>query len=361
MSEQPTLVSVEGGVERVLDLFEYRNGIEYPLGITRGTGTGGGGGGTTPIVTGTKLGAYFGNYGEQPDNRFQSLTGQPADVLTTYYQADTRPGGTINAAAENARIANGTIPLITVTSANGPWTHAQIASGAADTWIDYWATQIAALDNGEIWMTFDHEFEVKRNQAKFAWNPSDADYAAAYTRWVSRVRAARALTGKQQVKDIYWWGYFRATEIDNIGALITAQRQPDMLAFDPYVFAHHSATRTFENMCTSDPGKLTWLLQRSWYRGQPIGLAEFGKDGIHGDSECASFLSDLRPRMEALGLYFAIYFARDKPGDVMLDLTPAGTFGPWPGISSYSKGDGSMANYAQSVPAFIASVVGPTP
>lgn len=302
------------------------------------------------------LGAYMGNFNNRPDLRFADLTGQPPDVMSTYYQAQGVGGGTINAAAENARIAAGTIPVITVTTAGGPWTHAQVASGAADAWLDYWASAIAALDDGQIWVTLDHEFEVKRNQGKFAWSPTDQHYADAFARFADKVRGARAATGKQQVKIMYWWGYFRHEEIDSIGAKITAHRAPDILAFDPYVFSHWAATTTFEGMVMGN-GKLDWTRARSWYQGQPVGLAEFGKDGAHGDARCAPFLTDLRATMDTLGLAFALYFCRDKPGDVMLDLTPGGTWGPWPGTSgTYSKGAGSMSGFTGSVQAFIASV-----
>lgn len=301
------------------------------------------------------LGAYFGNYNNAPDHRFQSLTGRPADVLSTYYQAQGVGGGMINAPAENARIANGTVPLITVTSADGPWTHAQIGSGAADGWLDYWANAIASLADGEIWVTFDHEFEVKRNQGKFAWSPTDVEYAAAFNRFRTRVKNARAASGRQQVKFLYWWGYFRTAEIDNIGQLITAHEPPDMLAFDPYVFSHWAAGTTFEQMVMGS-GKLDWTKARSWYQGQPIGLAEFGKDAVHGQAQVAAFLTDLRGKMHTLGLTFALYFSRDKPGDVMLDITPAGSWLGWPGTSgTYSKSDGSLANGA-AANAFIASV-----
>lgn len=303
------------------------------------------------------LGAYMGDFSQQCDIRYEELTGVPADLMSIYYQAQGLGGSTLNRVAMNARIANGTIPIIAVSTIRGPWTHAQIAAGQADAWLDYWANAIAALDDGETWFAFDIEFEVKRNHNLFSWTPSDADYAQAFNRFASKVKAARAATVKQQVKIVHWWGYSQHTAIDNIGRLIAAGGRADIFAFDPYVWSHWPSSTTFEQMLSGN-GKLDWTRSRSWYDGQPIGLGEFGKDAVHGQESCAEFLTDLRPRMDAAGVAFGVYFSRDKSddiGSVALDLTPAGTWSGWPGTSgSHTKGAGSLAGGAAAA-AFAAS------
>jgi putative cell wall-binding protein len=269
----------------------------------------------SPTPTGgALLGGYLGNPSEKPDERFQAAFGDWPDLASTYYQAKGRGGGTINRAYESARIERGTIPVLTVTSVNGPYTMRQIGTGAADEWIDYWATELAALP-GEVWFTFDHEFEVKLNQNKFSPAPTLGEYVDAYNRFQQRVK-----TKAPNVKFVYWYGYSDTAKIDAIGAGLD---RPDIIAIDPYVFAHHSPTTTFEQMAQP---KLTWLRGRSWYQDQPVIFAEFAKDTVHGESNVVSFLTDLRPRMDALGVAGAIYFSRDKPGDIMADLSS----GNWP-------------------------------
>lgn len=262
-------------------------------------------GGDTPL-----LGVYLGNHHENPDTVYRDNLGVWPDVSSQYYQAQGQAGGTINVAAENTKLSRGIIPLITVTAANGPWTHAQIASGAADAWINYWADSLESLNPGEIWFTFDHEFEVKLNQFKFAWTPTLGDYIGAFNRFKTIVKAARP-----DLKFIYWYGYADQAKINTIGSGLDS---PDIIGFDPYVFAHHNPSTTFEQMVQP---KLDWLHSRSWYGGQDIILAEFAKDTVFGDASVADFLTNLRPKMASLGLHGAVYFSRDKPpNDIMANV-----------------------------------------
>lgn len=255
------------------------------------------------------MGGYLGAHSENPDERYNTAFGTYPEAMTTYYQAEGRPGGTINLPAEQARAARGTIPLITVTSVNGPYTMAQIAAGDADSWISYWIAQLNAIGE-ETWFTFDHEFEVKLNQNKWSPAPTIPQYIAAFNRFIGMVK-----DGCPLVKSVYWYGYADTTKINAVGAGITP---PDIIALDPYVFAHHSASTTFEQMVTP---KLEWLRGRTWYAGQPIILAEYAKDSVHGDAQMASFYTNLRPRMASAGLAGAVLFARDKPGDVMANIS----------------------------------------
>ena len=255
------------------------------------------------------LGGYLGAAGERPDERFREAFGAWPDIASTYYQAQGRGGGTINRPYEQARISHGTIPLLTVTSANGPYTMRQIGAGDADRWIDYWATELANL-RGEVWFTFDHEFEVKLNQGRFGSSTTTSDYVRAYNRFEERVTAKAP-----NVKFVYWYGYHDTAKIDAIGSGINP---PDIIALDPYVFSHHASDTSFEQMATP---KLKWLRGRSWYSGQPIIFGEFAKDTSHGEQNVSAFLTGLRPRMAAMGVEGAVYFSRNKSGDILADLT----------------------------------------
>lgn len=260
------------------------------------------------------MGGYLGAPGETPDERYFTAFGAYPDLASTYFQASGRPGGTINLPYEKLRSSRGTIPTITITSVGGPYTMSDIAAGTADDWITYWGNQIAAI-GGEVWFTFDHEFEVKLNQNKWSPAPTIPQYAAAFNRFISGVKALAPLA-----KSMYWYGYSDTGKIGQVGSSITP---PDIIALDPYVFSHHGSGTTFEQMV--EP-KLTWLRAQSWYQGQPIILAEYAKDTVFGDALVASFLTNLRPRMKALGIAGAMYFCRDKPGDIMANISAAA----WP-------------------------------
>lgn len=262
------------------------------------------------------LGGYLGSAAESPDQRFKATFGAYPDLASTYYQAQGRGGSRLDFAYERSRISHGTIPVLTVTSRKGPWTMQQIASGAADRWIDTWVCDLAALDS-EVWFTFDHEFEVKLNQHMLPKGTTVEQYIRAYNRFQDRVRA-----GAPKVKFLYWYGYSDTAKIEAIGKGI---HRPDIMALDPYVFKHRDPSTTFEQMAAP---KVSWLRGRSWYAGQPIVFTEFAKDTRFGDANVAAFLSNLRPRLADLGVSGAIYFARNRggAGDIRADIT----IGDWP-------------------------------
>lgn len=261
------------------------------------------------------MGGYLGRHNENADERYLQAFGAYPQVASTYYQAEGTGGGsTINLKAERQRVANGTIPLITVTSVGGPYSMAQIAAGEADGWINYWISQLNAIGS-EVWFTFDHEFEVKLNQGKWYPAPLISDYVAAFNRFIGMVKDQCPL-----VKSVYWYGYADTAKISAVGSGIIPV---DIIGLDPYVFAHHDSRTTFEQMATS---KLAWLRKQPWYRGQPIVLTEYGIDTIHGDAAMAAFYSNMRPRLKALGVAGAIIFARSRPGDIMSDISGV----PWP-------------------------------
>lgn len=267
-----------------------------------------------PPPASVKLGGYLGNAYENPDERFRAAFGAWPELASTYYQADGMQGGTLNVAYEQARIDHGTIPVLTVTSKKGPYTMAQIGSGAADAWIDRWAADLASL-KGEVWFTFEHEFEVKLNQGVLPATTTLQEYIAAYNRFRSHVKAQAP-----NVKFLYWYGHYDRAKIDVIGAGITP---PDIIGFDPYVYARHSGTTTLEQMIQP---KLDWLRARPWYHDQRIVLTEFGMDTIHGDQTVARFVTDLRPRLAALGIWGALWFCRDRANDINANIAS----GAWP-------------------------------
>ncbi len=256
----------------------------------------------TPDVRGSAplLGVY--NGGPATDEATRASFGRYPDLASTYYQGNQ----TINVAAEAARISKGIEPLITITSKSSGYTLAQIGSGAADAWINRYATAAATLD-APLLITLDHEFEVKLNQHQFgtAGPPTIADYATALTRFAARVHAAapKARVG-------YWFGGYDKTKIDAVGTALAARNAGiDWYAYDPYSTDTHSAAETFEQTVTPT---YTWLHARPWYHAQPSYLGEFGDDLAHGDTSVAGYMSNLRQHLANVGLAGGLLFNRNK-------------------------------------------------
>ncbi len=246
------------------------------------------------------LGVY--NGGPATDEATRASFGRYPDLASTYYQGNQ----TINVAAEAARISKGIEPLITITSKSSGYTLAQIGSGAADAWINRYATAAATLD-APLLITLDHEFEVKLNQHQFgtAGPPTIADYATALTRFAARVHAAapKARVG-------YWFGGYDKTKIDAVGTALAARNAGiDWYAYDPYSTDTHSAAETFEQTVTPT---YTWLHARPWYHAQPSYLGEFGDDLAHGDTSVAGYMSNLRQHLANVGLAGGLLFNRNK-------------------------------------------------
>lgn len=268
--------------------------------------------GTWPL-----MGVYMGAPNENPDDRYYTAVGSYPEIVSTYYQGYPSGGSTLNVSMENTRLSRGQIPLITFTTKNSNWTLAEIAAGDADTaWIDPLISQIAGLNAGEIWWTLDQEFEVKVNQGAYtsgplAYQPTNQEYADAFNYVSDKIKTARPT-----LKNLYWYGYSDQTDINDIGSRLDMDLV-DIIALDPYVFSHHSATTTFEEMAQP---KLDWLRARSWFNNKPIVFAEYAKDKVHGDQYCADFYTNLRPRMKALGVMAGVFFCRDKPGDILANI-----------------------------------------
>lgn len=327
MTEYPLQpFAVEGGVEKPLEAFQVLGGVEYPLSMFQAVG------GTEPPppppppTTDVLLGAYMGSHSENPDTRYLSAFGVYPQLMSQYYLQDNASGGSLNVAETQARADRGTIPVITVRAHAGggamPWTYAQIISGAADSWINKWIGWLNQVNTPRIIWTFEHEFEVKENQAREALRlgttsptfpvtniPTPADYIAAFNRFAGMVRDACP-----HVDIAYWYGYFDTAAIDQIGQGII---RPDVIMPDPYVFRRTTSApdSTFENMVT---GKITdFLFSRPWYDDQPVIFGEFAKDKGFGDLSCANFYANLRPRMQALGISGGLLFNRNKSGDIL--------------------------------------------
>ena len=249
----------------------------------------------TPVAN-PLLGIY--NGGPRTDDAVRASFGAYPDVASTYYRGNQR----MDVAAERARARKGIVPWLTVTSLDSGYTLADIGAGAADAWIDAYADDVRAIGT-RLFLTFDHEYEVKANQRQFDETAASelADYHLAYNRFATRVRAraANASVG-------YWFGGFDQASVDTISAALV---RPDWYAFDPYSSVSDPASETFEESAVP---VLSWLRGRPWYDGQPIYLGEFGNDTRHGDAAVAAYLTDLRARVSRLGLSGALLFNRDR-------------------------------------------------
>ncbi len=192
--------------------------------------------------------------------------------------------------------------------------HAQIADGLADTWLGDIAADLAkfraaldadGLDSVRVVAVLDHEVEVKDKQGLLTLDT--VAYAQATVRFYGTIDAATP-----GVESAHWYGYARRDVIDKVGAaLVAAGPAPDLFILDPYVWAHTDPTTTLEGMAAA---QLEWLRSRPWYAGQGIVLGEYAKDSRHGDESVAEFVTDLRPRLAALGVAAAVWFHRDRTG-----------------------------------------------
>ena len=249
--------------------------------------------------TGPLLGVY--NGGPTTDDATKSAFGAYPDIASSYYQGNA----SINLTAETARISKGIVPFITVTSRNSGYTLKQIGSGTADAWIDRYATSFATLQSKStrpVMVTLDHEFEVKLNQQQFGSTPPTiADFQAAFNRFRARVEAKASA-----VRVGYWFGASDKTKIQQVGSGLSGV---EWIAYDPYSTDSHSASETFEQTVTPT---YTWLKGRTWYKGQPVFLGEFGSALEHGDASVANWMTSLRTHMKNVGLAGGLLFNRQK-------------------------------------------------
>jgi hypothetical protein len=185
--------------------------------------------------------------------------------------------------------------------------------------MDSWVASLRSLSEygatkqTPVYFTAEQEFEVKLNQGTFAFGarpPTIPEYVAGMNRFLAKVR-----DGAPLVKRGYWYGYSDTAKIAQIGAGLDPALL-DWISLDPYRWDHSSPTQTFVG--TIKP-KLDWLRAQAWYRGQPIGLSEFGSSTDHGDAATATWMTDLRAHMGELGLGWGILFNRIAADNFKLD------------------------------------------
>lgn len=249
------------------------------------------------------LGVYDG--GPKGDASTRSVFGRYGDISSSYYQPNQ---ASLNVAAEKARIDRGTAPVLTLTSKGTQYIN-DIAnkSGAGWSWIKTYVDSLDTLGSyGKarkvpVFATLDHEWEVKVNQGMLSGNSARAAvYARALSNFFQLVDQAAP-----EVVTLYWYGHFDTADINAVGSALTVA--PDMFALDPYSGQHAAANETIAQMVQP---KLTWLKNRSWYKGQRIGLAEFGAD--KSDTNMATyFFKNMRGNLKNLDLAFGIFFNRD--------------------------------------------------
>lgn len=257
------------------------------------------------------LGIYHG--GPTRDDDIRNVFGRYPDVASTYYQA--QQAGKLS--AEKARIDKGIRPVLTITGRQNMSYMQDIAakSGAGWTWINTYVDQLkilsdyAASKNLLIYASYEHEWEVKVNQQILTGSAADSTtYAKALSNFFALTDAKAP-----NVVTMYWYGQFDKPAIDAVGSKLTVA--PDMFTLDPYSGPNHPGTETFIQMTKP---KLDWLKSRSWYKGQPIGITEFG--ARHSDSQMAQyFFPNLRSDIRQLDLSFAIFFNRNDTNVVNID------------------------------------------
>lgn len=265
------------------------------------------------------LGAYLGMPSEAPTEKHEALFGADAEIVSRYMQAAGRNGRYIRVEYDVECARRGAKVLLytwttTAGAGPGPFTHRQIADGEADGWLTDVANDLATLRSAldlegmqdvRLVVAFDHEVEVKDNKGLLALVVGD--YAAASARFFSFVQEQ-----VPSVETAHWYGYARRTVIDLIGqALASSGFRPDVVVLDPYVWLRSGPDVDLEDMASP---QLEWLRSRSWFDGQSIFFGEYAKDARHGDESVAQFVTDLRPRLAALGVTAAVWFFRDKSG-----------------------------------------------
>ncbi len=261
---------------------------------------------STPVPAGLPgLGVYNGASGEKPDEKAITDFGRAPDVANSYY-VPKQPQ--LNQAYETARIKRGTSPNITM-STKGTQYIAGIAKGdaAALKWLDTYIASLKKLAEVNpqvpVYATLEHEFRAKVKQGIITGASADpATYGKALSVFYAKTAAASA-----NIKASYWMvGYDRAFE-GAVGNAFTTL--PQAVLFDPY------ANVAKDTIASITQGDLAWIKSQPWFRGQAIGLAEFGMPVGLGDAALAKFYTGVRGQLDTLGLKFAVFFNRSRDND----------------------------------------------
>ncbi|CUR58257.1 exported hypothetical protein [metagenome] len=251
------------------------------------------------------LGVYNGAPNDDPDQSTLGSFGAYPDAASTYYQVDQR----INQAYEQARMARGTSPNITITTQGTQHISGIVTGNAASlAWLDRYVEDLRVLAQSHpdvnVYVTLDHEFRVKVNRGMVTGeSASPSVYGQALSIFYDRVHAAAP-----NLKATYWFvGYDRGFE-GTVGDVFAqpGNADPDYILFDPY--ANH-ATDTIASITASD---ISWIKAEPWYLGQPIALGEFGMPVALGDEAMSGFYADLRSQFDASGLAWGVFFNRER-------------------------------------------------
>lgn len=258
----------------------------------------------------TRIGVYNGEPNKLPDERTMTVFGSYPEIASTYYQTD-KPG--LNLAYETARIKRGTAPLLTVTTKSGPVTLAEIGARSArgEAFLTTYIRALKTLSEVDasvpVYATLDHEFEVKRNEAK-AGNAdrvafkdvTNDQYAAALSRFLERCHAEAP-----KVVTLYWYGYSDWGNISAIQAKLTTK--PKAYSMDPYRWRGALGS-------SFDAAILAKVRQARAAFGADarVGISEFGASEQNGDASNAVWFTGIRKQLESAGVEFACLFNRGE-------------------------------------------------
>ncbi|UMG91351.1 hypothetical protein [Nocardioides sp. TF02-7] len=257
------------------------------------------------------IGIYNEAAADRDVDALRQFDGMP-QVANSYYQ----PAERIRMSQETARIKRGTSPNITITT-KGTDRLAALGLGpshpghaAALAWLDQHLADLATLTRVDpavpVYATLEHEYKVKIRLGMLTGQSADPKvYGKALDLFY-----ARAATKAPQLRTTYWIvGSDRAVEGEVGEQFVTL---PDAVLFDPYA---QSGNLSLTQIAKGD---LDWIQAQSWYRGQEVGLGEFGMQVRFGDAALAKFYTGIREQMADLGLAWGVFFNRQRDLDTRI-------------------------------------------
>lgn len=157
-----------------------------------------------------------------------------------------------------------------------------------------------------VYTTIEHEYKVKIRTGMVTGESARADY---YGR-VLDMFFVMANQAHPNIRTTYWMaGYDREVE----GAVAAQfKRLPMAILFDPY------ASDPGQTLSDVVRGDLAWIRSQSWYKGQEIGLGEFGMRVRTGDTALASFFTNVGAELEANGIAWGVMFNRERDFDTKI-------------------------------------------
>jgi hypothetical protein len=262
----------------------------------------------TPPASKLLLGQYSGNASESPDQAFIAAFGGAPEITTTYITTQA-----VNETYEKARVARGTTAVLDLDSKNTPGLIAAVADGttAGMSYIDTFLlaaerVAVTAPTGVSVMAGYVHEWEVKRAQNVLT-NTRDRDhavYAKAHDRFISRARAIAP-----HVKCGYWYGHYHTADLATVMAAMN--EAPAWIGIDPYT----TDNNPFQTAVQCWKPKTDWIKANASYKSfgnPPLYLTEWGVDTFHGDTNCATYMTNLRANARSVGLTGIVHFNRDR-------------------------------------------------